>query len=336
MSRSVRWFQVLIVSARKGPSACRARWQPMLIAALALTLASPPVGHAQQPINAQPVTAQSIALTPAEIGPEWTTSRQGARTVDGTEVFEAVYMTPTGRTLRVTTAVARSAELAEAIISFLRYELQDEGATIVSVQDQGFGDGRAFKAQGTDGKTMLVSYLFRVRNLLTAVDYQGAASANDVQSQAVALARKQEAKLFATFAPPTQPTPTALPTAVPTPAPTSIPTPAPVVASAAVAAPAGEPYCRAGEQPQFRFGFAGLQAQLGPRMGSPTSCEYDDPAGSGDTLQNTSTGLGIYRLRTNTPTFTTGFEHWAITSAGMVYWTGDSIDPPPPASDLQP
>jgi hypothetical protein len=73
-----------------------------------------------------------------------------------------------------------------------------------------------------------------------------------------------------------------------------------VVAPAAVAAPAADPYCRSGEQPQFRFGFASLKAELGARMGSPTSCEYDDPAGSGDTLQTTSTGLGIYRLRTNT------------------------------------
>jgi hypothetical protein len=30
----------------------------------------------------------------------------------------------------------------------------------------------------------------------------------------------------------------------------------------------------------------------------------------------------------NTPTFTTGFEHWALTAVGVVYWTGDSIDPP--------
>jgi hypothetical protein len=238
-------------------------------------------------------------------------------------VYEVIYATPTGRRVRVTTAVATSVEYAEAVLSFLRYELQDWGATIVSVQDQGFGDGRAFKAQGTDGKSMSVSYLFRVRNLFAAVDYQGSATANDVQSQAVALARKQEAKLFATFAPPAPPTPTPAPTAVPTATPVSAPAPATPAAEPAA------PYCHAGERPQFRFGFASLQAQLGARMGSPTSCEYEDPAGSGDTLQNTTTGLGIYRQRTNTPTFTTGFEHWAITPAGVAYWTGDSIDPPP-------
>ena len=335
MSRLARWFQVPTVNGRKGPAVRRAGWQPML-AALALMLASPLVGRAQPPINAPQLTAQSIALTPVEIGPEWSLSQQRTRTVDGTEVYSALYTSPTGRTVQVTTAVASSVEFAEAVILLLRYELQDMGATIVSVQDQGFGDGRAFKAQGSNGQTMLVSYLFRVHNLFASVDYRGAASANDVQPQALALARKQEAKLFAVFAPPAPPTPTSVPTTVPTPtpAPVTAPTPAPVVATAVP--PAAEPYCRAGEVPQCRFGFARLQAQLGARMGSPTSCEYDDPAGSGDTLQNTSTGLATYRVRGDTPTFTSGFEHWAITAEGTVYWTGDSVDPPPTANVLEP
>ena len=63
-------------------------------------------------------------------------------------------------------------------------------------------------------------------------------------------------------------------------------------------------------------------------MGNPTSCEYGDPRGSGDTLQSTGKGLSFYRRSTNTPTFTTGFEHWALTPLGTMYWTGDSIDPP--------
>ncbi len=316
---------------RDGSLARRAGWQTMLSLALALMLVSPLVAQAQQPINAQPLTAESIALLAAEVGPEWSTSRHQTRSVDGTEVYVVLYTAPTGRTVRITTAVAQSAEYAEAVISFLRYELQDMGATLVSVQDQGFGDGRAFKAQGGDGNTMLVSHLFRVRHLLAAVDYQGAAAATDVQAQALALARRQEAKLFAVFAPPPQPTPTPVPTAVPTPTPAAVVAPAPPPPTM-VALPETEPYCRAVEHPQFRFGFATLQQQLGTRMGSPTSCEYGDPSGSGDTLQNTTTGLGFYRQRSNTPTFTTGFEHWAITATGTVYWTGDSIDPPATAS----
>jgi len=47
-----------------------------------------------------------------------------------------------------------------------------------------------------------------------------------------------------------------------------------------------------------------------------------------DTEQNTTAGLAFWRKATNTPTFTNGFDHWALTSTGLVYWTGDSIDPP--------
>jgi hypothetical protein len=45
-------------------------------------------------------------------------------------------------------------------------------------------------------------------------------------------------------------------------------------------------------------------------------------------LQETSTGLAFYRASTNTPTFTDGFQHWALTAFGLVNWTGAAIDPP--------
>jgi hypothetical protein len=90
-------------------------------------------------------------------------------------------------------------------------------------------------------------------------------------------------------------------------------------------------YCGAREWPHFAFGFAGLQAQLGVVMGGPTECEHAD-AISGDTLQSTTTGLAFYRKSTNTPTFTDGFNHWALTAAGLVAWSGESIDPPERAS----
>jgi hypothetical protein len=61
-------------------------------------------------------------------------------------------------------------------------------------------------------------------------------------------------------------------------------------------------------------------------MGNPVECEHANPD-NGDTLQNTTTGLAFYRKSTNTPTFTNGTEHWALTTEGEVYWTGGSIDP---------
>lgn len=96
------------------------------------------------------------------------------------------------------------------------------------------------------------------------------------------------------------------------------------------------PYCVPSQAPSYQFGFHALHEMLGDTMGAPTSCEYGDPNGSGDTLQNTTNGLAFYRQSTNTPTFTNGFEHWALTPAGPVYWTGESIDPPGLTPSAQP
>jgi len=97
--------------------------------------------------------------------------------------------------------------------------------------------------------------------------------------------------------------------------------------SSATPAAAQAPFCAPGVQPSFQFGFAALKAQIGDAMGEPTECEHANPE-NGDTLQATTTGLSFYRKSTNTPTFTDGFRHWGLTSAGLVAWTGDSIDPP--------
>jgi hypothetical protein len=86
-------------------------------------------------------------------------------------------------------------------------------------------------------------------------------------------------------------------------------------------------FCQSGEQPTFRFGFGTLKEQLGPAMGSPVECEHPNSA-NGDTLQKTTTGLAFYRKSTNTPTFTDGYRHWALTVAGVASWEGDAVDPP--------
>jgi YVTN family beta-propeller protein len=97
--------------------------------------------------------------------------------------------------------------------------------------------------------------------------------------------------------------------------------------------PAGSSnFCAPGVTPDYAFGFLALHDLLGSVMGDATTCEYGDPNGTGDTLQNTTNGLAFYRKSTNTPTFTNGFEHWGITANGVVYWTGSSIDPPADAA----
>jgi len=79
----------------------------------------------------------------------------------------------------------------DAVINYLRYGLESRGMTISSVQSNSFGDGRAFKAQVTDGNALSIVYLFRVRNLLASVNYVGAAAAGDLDTQAVNVARGQ-------------------------------------------------------------------------------------------------------------------------------------------------
>jgi hypothetical protein len=127
------------------------------------------------------------------------------------------------------------------------------------------------------------------------------------------------------------PSPTAVPP-VPTPTSTAEPTPAAAVQAQPTPTPLppveAAPVC---VPSAFTLGFADLKQALGSTMGEPADCEHRD-ARTGDTLQATTTGLAVYRLATNTPTFTDGFTHWALTDAGLVTWSGDSLDPPPPGS----
>src|SRR5207253_386192 len=86
-------------------------------------------------------------------------------------------------------------------------------------------------------------------------------------------------------------------------------------------------HCQVGQAPAFQSGFATLKRALGEPMGNPTECEHPED-GSGDTVQQTSSGLARYRPGVNATTFTNGFDHWALTGACLVHWTGDATDPP--------
>src|SRR6185437_2371736 len=96
------------------------------------------------------------------------------------------------------------------------------------------------KAQFTGDESMIVAYLFRVHNMVALVWYAGPTGGADVQSQALSIARKQEAKLWATLNPPApaQPTPTAAPIVAPATNPASVPIPGPQAAPVGAAAPA--------------------------------------------------------------------------------------------------
>jgi hypothetical protein len=87
------------------------------------------------------------------------------------------------------------------------------------------------------------------------------------------------------------------------------------------------PYCRPGQVPAFALGLSGLKERLGDAMGSPVECEHASSP-TGDTLQQTTTGLAAYKTLTNTVSFTDGWRHWAITPGGFVAWEGTESDPP--------
>jgi hypothetical protein len=99
-----------------------------------------------------------------------------------------------------------------------------------------------------------------------------------------------------------------------------------------VASAQSVPYCPPGQAPVFVHGFAALKSHLGATMGEPITCEYGDPAGTPDTQQETTAGLAYYRASTNTPTFTNGWQHWALTERGLEFWEGQAVDPPASAT----
>jgi hypothetical protein len=93
----------------------------------------------------------------------------------------------------------------------------------------------------------------------------------------------------------------------------------------------GAAYCPPGQPAQFLFGIAELQQRLGPTMGVPLECEHVNPE-NGDTIQHTTTGLAYYRPSINTPMFTDGQTHWALSNNQMLMWRSTSVEPPQPTA----
>ena len=87
------------------------------------------------------------------------------------------------------------------------------------------------------------------------------------------------------------------------------------------------PHCPAGHAPSFVLGFAALKQRLGDTMGEPLECEHVHTP-SGDTHQQTTTGLAYYRPDTNRAIFTDGWLHWTLNDGVLVSWSGPSPDPP--------
>jgi hypothetical protein len=93
------------------------------------------------------------------------------------------------------------------------------------------------------------------------------------------------------------------------------------------AAQEGAAFCAAGQEPEWDQRLVPLAQQLGTFMGAPTECPHQDPATS-NTLQATTTGLAYIQAGTNTPVFTNGQDHVALTGQGLMGWDGTSVDAP--------
>jgi hypothetical protein len=102
---------------------------------------------------------------------------------------------------------------------------------------------------------------------------------------------------------------------------------------AAAAAEIQAPFCAPGQSPAFVLGFADLKVALGSVMGDPVECEHPNSA-NGDTLQQTSTGLAVYRQASNAAEFTDGWNHWALSGQGVIAWSGS--DAPPVVAQASP
>jgi hypothetical protein len=88
------------------------------------------------------------------------------------------------------------------------------------------------------------------------------------------------------------------------------------------------PFCADAQSVDWLDAFAPLSEQLGEVMGEPVECAHQT-SDSGDTVQQTSTGLAILRSPSGLATFTDGTTRWALTTdRGLLSWMGTSLDPP--------
>ncbi len=113
-------------------------------------------------------------------------------------------------------------------------------------------------------------------------------------------------------APATAAAPTAAPVPTQAPAPTAAPTPAPAPvaptpAPAPVAAPTPAPTPAA--PPAFKLGFATLASMIPSIVGQPLENEHFNPA-NGDSLQQTTKGMMVWRKADNWTAFTNGYMTW--------------------------
>ncbi len=71
-------------------------------------------------------------------------------------------------------------------------------------------------------------------------------------------------------------------------------------------------------KPEFKLGFAALAEQIPDVVGEPLENEHHNPA-NGDSLQQTTRGLMVWRKADNWTAFTDGYRTWVRGPGGQVY-----------------
>ncbi len=107
----------------------------------------------------------------------------------------------------------------------------------------------------------------------------------------------------------------AMPTAVPAPAPTAVPAPPPAPTAVPAPAPAPTPVPAPAAPPSFKLGFATLAAMIPDIVGQPLENEHYGP--NGDSLQQTTKGLLVWRKADNWTAFTDGTTTWINGPQGL-------------------
>ena len=305
------------------------RQQARVRTAVASLVASPtPPPATATPAPTQALDTRTLVVAPADLGPEWQVGHPEP-SGDATS-YGALYVSGAGqvatRAAEFSVIVAPDAEVARALVVQEALFQRDNGYTLEDGTGDTWqlGESPVVRATKSTSSAAGIGYAFRVG---TVVIWVGAAAVPgqdaDLAAQALHFAHLEESRVrsalaLAPNAPSgavVAPAATLIPTAPPS------PTPVPTLSAVDLATS-----CTAGQSPQFSGGFAALQDQLGEAMGQPLECEHPDSV-SGDTLQRTTTGLAFYRKSSNTPTFTDGTTHWALTPDGVQTWASDSIDP---------
>jgi peptidoglycan/xylan/chitin deacetylase (PgdA/CDA1 family) len=78
--------------------------------------------------------------------------------------------------------------------------------------------------------------------------------------------------------------------------------------------------------PAFGPDLAGLQVAVGDAMGQPIDCEQPF-AGSGETIQHTSTGTVFFTPAPSDAVFTDGYHRWELNADGLTYWSSPDATP---------